>query len=118
MRRLIDMPTWSDEEKFDGQTLGLFIERGLASRDGIIGRPAQDMATCGTVWQDLNDAGRATHVLPVANVKRADNRLVAFVRTHRVRDLLGGDYDNNYGNDRRDRESDGTSQTGGSSSAR
>ncbi len=37
MGRLIDMPAWADEEKFDGQTLGLFIERRLASRDCIIG---------------------------------------------------------------------------------
>ena len=84
MRRLIDMPAWTDEEKFDGQTLGLFIERRLSSRDGIIGCPVHDMATGGAVWQDLNDAGRVTHVLPVADVDRTDNRLVTFVRPHCV----------------------------------
>ena len=37
MGRLIDMPAWADEEKFDSQTLGLLIERGLASADRIAG---------------------------------------------------------------------------------
>ena len=45
MGRLIDVPAWTDEEKFDSQTLGLFIKRGLASGDRIIGRPMHDMAT-------------------------------------------------------------------------
>jgi hypothetical protein len=44
MGRLIDVPAWTDEEKFDGQTLGLFIERSLASGNRIIGRPVHDMA--------------------------------------------------------------------------
>ena len=97
MGRLIDMPAWAGEEKFDGQTLGLFIERGLASGDRIIGRPVHDMAAGCAIWQDLNDAGRVTDVLPVADVRRSDNRLVTFVGPHRVRDLLGGDYDKNDG---------------------
>ena len=84
MGRLIDMPAWADEEKFDSQMLGLLIERGLASRDGIVGRPVHDMATGRTVWQDLNDVSRVTHVLPVADVSRTDNRLVTFVGPHRV----------------------------------
>jgi hypothetical protein len=117
MRRLIDVPAWTDEEEFDGKTLGLFIERGLASGDGIVGRPVHDVATGCAVWQDLNDAARVTHILPVADVGRSDNRLVTFVGPHRGRDLLGGDYHKNDGNDRRDRKSDGASQTGGSSSA-
>ena len=75
------------------------------------------MATGRAVWQDLNDAGRVTHVLPVADVNRTDNRLVTLVGPHRVRDLLSGDYDKNDGNDRPDRESDSASQTGSSSSA-
>ena len=84
MGRLIDMPGWADEEKFDGQTLGLFIERRLASRDGIIGCPVHDMAAGHAVWQDLNDAGRVPHVLPVADVRGTDNRLVTFVGPRRV----------------------------------
>ena len=67
------MPAWTDEEKFDGQTLSLFIECGLASCDGIIGGPMNDMAAGRAVWQDLNDAAWVTHVLPVADVRRADN---------------------------------------------
>ena len=117
MGRLIDMPAWADEEKFDGQTLGLFIERRLSSRDGIIGCPVHDMATGGAAWQDLNDAGRVIHILPFADVARANNRLVNFVGLHRARDLLSGDYDKNNGNDRPDRESDGASQTSCSSGA-
>ena len=78
------MPAWADEEKFDGQTLGLLIERRLASRDRIIGCPVHDMTTGCAVWQDLNNAGRVTHVLPVAHVDRTDNRLVTFVGPHRV----------------------------------
>ena len=117
MRRLIDMPAWTDEEKFDGQTLGLFIEGGLAPGDRIIGCPVHDMAAGRAVWQDLNDAAWVTHVLPVADVKRADNRFVAFVRMHGVRDLLGGDYGKNDGDNHSDRESYGAPQTGGSSSA-
>jgi hypothetical protein len=42
---------------------------------------------------------------------------VTFIRMHRVRDLLGGDYDKNDGNDHSDRESYGAPQTGCSSSA-
>lgn len=84
MGRLIDMPTWAEEEKFDCQTLGLFVERRVASRDGVIGCPVHDVATGRAVWQDLNDAGRVSHVLPVADIDRTDNRLVTFVRPHRV----------------------------------
>ena len=84
MGRLIDMPAWTDEEKLDGQALGLFIERRLASCDGIIGGTVHDMATGRAAWQDPDDAGRVTHVLPLADVSRTDNRLVTFVGPHRV----------------------------------
>ena len=78
------MPAWTDEEEFDGQTLRLFIERRLASGDCIIGCPVHDMATGQAVWQDLDDAGRVTHVLPVADVNRTDDRVVTFVGPDRV----------------------------------
>ena len=84
MGRLIDMPAWADEEKFDSQALGLFVVRRPASCDGVIGCAVHDMATGRAVWQDLNDADRVTYVLPVADVRRTDNRLVSFVGPHRV----------------------------------
>lgn len=109
------MPAWTEEEKFDGQTLGLFIERGLATIDCIIADPVHDLATRRPVGKYLNNAGWVIYVLPIADISGADNGVVTFIRTHRVRNMLGRDYNKNDRNYRRYPESHGTSQTSSSS---
>ena len=111
------MPAWTEEEKFDGQTLGLFIERGLATTDSIMAAPVYDLATCRPVGKYLNNADWVIHILPIADKSGADNGFVTFIRAHRVRNMLGRDYDKNNSNYRRYPESHGTSQTSSSSSA-
>ena len=39
------MPAGTEEEKFDRQSLGLLIERGLASSNGVMSGPIHDLAT-------------------------------------------------------------------------
>ena len=108
------MPAWTEEEKFDGQTFSLFIERGLPTIDCIMAGPAHDLATRRPVGKYLNNADLVICVLPIADISGADNGVVILIRVHRVRNMLGRDYDKNDRNYRRYPESHGTSQTSSS----
>ncbi len=103
MWRLIDVPAWAEQEKFDGKPIGLLIERSLGTGDVIIGRPVHNPATGRAVGKYLNNAFRVFHVLPIADINRANNRVVAFGGVRRVRDLLFGDHEKNNGNHYPDR---------------
>jgi hypothetical protein len=98
----IDMPTWTQKEKLNGQVSRFLVVRGLTAIDGVVANPVYDLATPRAVRQNLDDAGRVVHILPVTDIRCADNRVLAVVGLDHVRDLIDREDEKNYEHDRGD----------------
>jgi hypothetical protein len=88
MRSFIDMPVWTQKEKLDGEMPRFLIEGSPAAVDRVVAHPMYDLAARRAVWQNLDDAGRVTHILPFPYINRANNRVVALIDLDHVGDLI------------------------------
>ena len=114
----IDVPTWTQKEKLNGQVSRFLVERGLTAIDGVVANPVYDLATPRAVRQNLDNAGRVVHILPVTDISRADNRVVAVVGLDHVRDLIDREDEKNCEHDRGDTKCHRATETSCASRAR
>ena len=114
----IDMPTWTEKEKLNGKVSRFLVERGLTAVDGVVANPVYDLATPRAVRQNLDNAGRVVHILPVTDISCADNRVVAVVGLDHIRDLIDREDEKNCEHDRGDTKCHRATETSCASGAR
>ena len=112
------MPVWTQKEKLDGEMSRFLVEGGPAAVDRVVAHSMYDLAARRAVWKNLDDAGRVTHILPLPDISRANNRVVAFIGLDHVGDLIDGENEKNHEHNRGDAESHRAAQTSRSSRAR
>jgi hypothetical protein len=118
VRCFIDMPTWTEKEKLNGQVSRLLVERGLTTVDGVVANPVYDLATPRAVRQNLDNAGRVVYILPVTDISGADNRVFAVVGLHHARDLIHREDEKDCEHDRGDTKCHRATETSCASRAR
>ena len=96
------MPVWTQKEKLDGEMSRSLIKGSPAAVDRVVAHSMYDLAAGRAVWQNLDDAGRVTHILPLPDISRANNRVVALIGLDHVGDLIDRENENNHEHDRGD----------------
>jgi hypothetical protein len=79
VRWFLYVPGGTENEKFDGETLGFLIEGGSATVDGVVRHTVDDLAARGTVRLNPNIALGVVYILPFPDIAGPDNRILTLI---------------------------------------